>query len=187
MACHARTKNEGTIILNNLGNRKSIRMENYDYSQFGGYFVTICTHEKKCIFGSILGEKMHSNEYGSIVSEVWNSIPNHFDNVELDQFVVMPNHVHGIIFINKSIETRHAMPLRKFGKPIPSSLSTIVGSFKSAVSKSMHVHGYNDRKIWHRNYYEHIIRHEKELNEIRKYISNNPMQWAMDKENPYAL
>ena len=197
--------------------------------------MTICTYKRKCIFGEILDDEMKLSEFGKIVSKVWNAIPEHFENVELDQFVVMPNHVHGIIIINESNNVRawhanqsfvgtqginqtfvkaqgidqsfvrawHAMPLpkadimsvskadtmplQKFGKPISSSLSVIVGSFKSAVTKFMHVRGYNDRKIWHRNYYEHIIKKEKELNEIRKYIANNPASWAKDEENPNAL
>ncbi len=164
-----------------------MRLQGFDYSQAGAYFVTICAWQKECVFGDIVDVEMRLSEYGGIVNSFVQQIPEHFPNVEIDNYVVMPNHVHIIIMIR---DTRrgmacHAPTPRKFGKPIAKSLSTIIGSFKSAVTKQI-----NQKRnspgtpVWQRNYYEGIIRNEKELTEIRKYIHNNPLQRALDIEHP---
>jgi len=177
-------------------NRRSIRLKGYDYSQPGGYFVTACTHNLECLFGRIADEKWCPNDAGRVVAKCWNDIPKHFPHVKLVEFVVMPNHVHGVILImddvgeSHFVGARHAVPLQnavhqQFGKPISGSLSTIIRSFKSAVTKNINeMRQALGAKLWQRNYYEHIVRNEDELSRIREYIVNNPLKWELDRENP---
>jgi putative transposase len=169
--------------------RRSLRLEDYGYDQPGGYFVTTCTFGRENLFGEIQDGSMRLNQYGQIVRECLEAIPEHFDNAAVDQFVVMPNHVHSIVVI-MNVGARHAVPLtrgERFGKPMAKSLPTIVRSFKSATTKRI-----NDlsqtpgRPIWQRNYYEHVIRNKHSLHRIREYISNNPARWDFDRENPAA-
>ena len=145
--------------------RRSIRLKEYDYAQLGGYFVTLVTYHRDLLFGEIANVEMHLNGFGKIADECWRAIPDHFLNVKLGVYVIMPNHVHGIIVINEnaaatnsspSVGARHASPLPPHGVK-PKSIGAIVGSFKSAVTKRVgreHI----ATGIWQRNYYEHIIR-----------------------------
>ncbi|MEJ5245590.1 MAG: transposase [Bacteroidota bacterium] len=199
---------------------ESIRLPNYDYSQPSAYFITICTHNKIHYFGEITNGKMQLNEFGKIVEECWNKIPEHFMHVSLDYFVIMPNHFHGILIINneetqhavslqktnknksqcrdiacyvstksvddeKPVETQHAASLQKinqFGCLVSGSLPVIIRSFKSACTKQINtLRPATIPPIWQRNYYEHIIRNEKSLSEIRNYIQNNPLNWEQDE------
>ena len=175
-------------------NRRSIRLANWEYSWSGYYFVTICAAKGELLFGNIEDEKMILNDVGRIVGDVWNEIPKHFSGVELDVFVVMPNHVHGVIAIvdgrdgvensRDVVGARHASPLRPCGVA-PRSLGSIVGSFKSAVTKRVNENrGTPGVPVWQRNYYEHVIRDEGDLERIREYIANNPLRWALDEEKP---
>jgi len=166
--------------------RKSIRLKEYDYSQPGEYFVTICTKNHECIFGAIINDQMDLNERGRIVDQCWKGIPEHFPNVELDEYVVMPNHLHGIIVLHESVGTRHAVSLpERFGKPVSGSVSTIVRSFKSAVTKRINeMHLIGNAPLWQSRYYDRIIRSEKELQNIRDYIANNVLTWAFETEQP---
>ena len=176
--------------------RKSIRLQGYDYSQGGAYFVTIITHQRDCLFGEIVNEEMKLNDFGKIADEYWSAIPQHFPFVELGAYVIMPNHVHGIIVINDThknnllppiVGARHASPLLQKQLPPrgapPRSLGTIMGSFKSAVTKRIG-RKLNATGIWQRNYYEHIIRDEQDLKNKTDYIDANPMLWNDDDENP---
>jgi putative transposase len=166
--------------------RKTIRLKEFDYSRPGEYFITICTKDHEHAFGSIVNGQMDLNERGRIVDRCWKGIPEHFSNVELDEYIIMPNHVHGILILNDSVGTRHAVSLpERFGKPVPDSLSTIVRSFKSAVTKRINeMHLKDDVPTWQSKYYDHIIRSEKELQTIRDYIANNVITWVFDMENP---
>lgn len=164
-----------------IHHRRSIRLKEYDYSLEGAYFVTICTHQKECLFGDITDAKMHLNQYGSIVQACWGDLPSHYPHVYLDESIIMPNHMHVIILIGPSdggVGARHALPL----------LGTIVGSFKSAVARKVnllrHTPGY---PVWQRNYYEHIIRNDKSLEAIQVYIQANPLYWAKDPDNPASI
>jgi putative transposase len=175
----------------NQHQRHSIRLAEYDYTLPGAYFVTIVTHQREYIFGKIHETQVHLTPIGETALACWLGIPVHFHNVSLDEFVIMPNHIHGIIIINdvSSVGTRHASSLQKPSQhdkphgPKPNSLGAIIGNFKSAVSKRI-----NEQRtapgapVWQRNYYEHIIRDEKDLNSIRKYILENPMQWVEGDE-----
>ena len=173
---------------------ESTRLKNWDYTQTGCYFVTICTKNRKCYFGEIVDGKMKLSEIGKIAYENWIGIPDHFKNVELDEFVIMPNHLHAIIIIanvpsvetrHGSVETRHGVSLHvnnKFSQPISGSLSVTMNQFKASVKRLCNVKNYDF--TWQRNYYEHIIRDDGELNRIRKYITDNPANWELDENNP---
>jgi REP element-mobilizing transposase RayT len=172
--------------------RRSIRLKGYDYSEEGGYFVTICTHNRECLFGEIVEGEMRLNEIGKIVKEEWLRTPIIRENVEFDEFVIMPNHLHCILFIvNKrrgvwqytptKESTNISTPFRSPSKTI----GAIVRGFKSATTKRVNeIHKISGIPLWQRNYYEHIIRNEEDLNNIRTYIDENPTDWYYDKENP---
>lgn len=166
--------------------RHSIRLQNYDYSRPGTYYVTICARDRRCLFGYLEEGRMYLNKVSQFVVACWNEIPDHFPHAQMDAFVVMPNHVHGIIEILDSVGARHAVPLpRSFGKPRSGSLSTIIGSFKAAVTKRTNsIRNTPGDHVWQRNYYERIIRNHKELEQARQYIEENPTRWAEDTENP---
>jgi putative transposase len=179
-------KNEYTI--------KSARLKDYDYSQNGMYFVTICTKNREEYFGSIVNKEMILNEMGKIVDRFWQEIPTHFPFVNFDIYQIMPNHVHGIIEIlcDKHARRDEAMPRLYNGaypkmskiSPMAGSLSVILGSYKSIITKTIR------KKIpyilfaWQSRYYDRIIRNESELNRIREYIFNNPAKWKEDRNLP---
>ena len=158
-------------------------MKEYNYSQPGAYFVTIAAFQHECLFGEIIEQRNAMERiWQDNADECWRGVPEHFPNVELGAYVVMPNYVHGIIVIyeNKSLPSvgaQHAAPLQKPNVK-PGSLGAIVRSFKSAVTKRI-----GQKNIWQRNYYEHIIRNEKEWDKIHRYIESNPIHWESDSEN----
>ena len=158
-----------------IHHRRSIRLKDYDYSQDGYYFVTICVKHFVRYLGEIKNGEMGLSMIGKIVREYWNEIPYHFNNVMLDEMVIMPDHFHGIVIIDP-VRACHGMPLlQQFAKPKPKSLSMIVNHFKSAVKRWCNKNNFEYFQ-WQRNYYEHIIRDEKELYRIRQYIKNNPLE-----------
>jgi putative transposase len=152
---------------------KRNRLLGYDYSQEGWYFVTICTHNREDFFGGIKNGQMVPSEAGKIAERCWREIPSHFPGVELDEFVVMPNHIHLIV----SVGARHAWPPQKQEKPPYQRIPVVIGSFKSAVSKLAHSADPLGHFQWQRSYHDHIIRNDDSLNRIRIYIQNNPAQW----------
>jgi len=170
--------------------RRSIRLPEYDYAGAGAYFVTVCASGHGCLFGEVRDGIMVLNRIGEMARDCWSAIPHHFDDVVLDQFVVMPNHIHGIVVmcdggVSEATHMRatHASPLR--AGPPPRSLGAVVGSFKSAVTSRVNeLRGNAGCPVWQRNYFERVIRNERELAAIREYIANNPAKWAMDRENP---
>ena len=173
-----------------LHRHRSIRLRDYDYAHAGAYFITACTHARQCIFGEIIGGIMQLSDFGAAAQECWRAIPEHSPYVDLDAFIVMPNHVHGIVTI--TVGARHAVPLHNatsvpaaFGKPLAGSLATIVGSFKSATTKRVNeLRGTPAAPVWQRNYHEHVIRNDRDLDRIRQYITENPVRWADDEFNP---
>ena len=173
-----------------IQHRRSVRLRGWDYSGPGVYYITICTHRRECLFGEVLDGAMRLNQAGEMAEACWRAIPGHTQRIELDEWVVMPNHVHGIIVIlDTSVGARHAVPLREttevFGKPKPDSLSTVVRSFKSAVTKNInHFRDTPGSLLWQRSFYDHIVRTQPDLDQIRQYIDENPMKWHLDKENP---
>jgi putative transposase len=172
--------------------RQSTRLPGYDYSQEGAYFVTICTDKHQLLFGNVSNGVMLLNPYGEIAQTCWMEITQHFSNVELSAFVIMPNHLHGIlvtkdIFWNK--ELSHPINLSEiFGKPVSTSLPTIIRSYKSAVTRLINMRpGTKISTIWQRGYYEHVIRSEDDMFQIGQYILGNPAKWETDRENLYTI
>ncbi len=157
-----------------MDRRKLLRLPGFDYSQTGAYFVTVCTINRRCLFGEIVEGKLESSRSGKAVARCWNEIPNHFNGTALDGFVIMPNHVHGILLFPDGVGAV-ACPAR-CGRA--RTLQSVVGSFKSAASRQL------GTRIWQRNYWERVIRNEDELNRIRAYIDKNPLRWPSDPENP---
>jgi len=166
--------------------RKSIRSRDYDYSSEGMYFMTICTKARACLFGDIRDGEVQLNRFGKIMYECWNDLPNHYANVELDTYVIMPNHFHGIILLVNGIGSNSVANVGAGLKPAPTkchALPEIVRGFKTFSSRRINA----DRNtpgtsVWQRNYYERVIRHEEELFETRKYIQENSLKWELDPE-----
>ncbi len=170
--------------------RRSIRLQGYDYSQAGAYFVTVCTQNRKCLFGAVIDGEMLLNDCGKIAAECLDEIPKHFPHVEMDEFVVMPNHVHlVVVIVDGPVGATHASPLPQPPRgPQPRSIGSIIGSYKSAVTKRVNeIRDTRGAPIWQRNYYEHIIRDENELHRVRRYIESNPACWADDENNPLRV
>ncbi|MCG2720893.1 MAG: hypothetical protein L6290_02600 [Thermodesulfovibrionales bacterium] len=181
-----------------IHHRRSIRLKGHDYSQTGAYFVTVCSLNKECMFGEIKHGTAGLNEYGEMVMKCWNEIPGHFINVECDEFVVMPNHIHGVIFINNcrgevsspfSSDSDTIKFTQQGGETPPLlrkiTLGQIVAYFKYQTAKTINqIRNTLGTSIWQRNYYEHIIRDDRELQAIREYIRYNPLKWNDDEENP---
>ena len=218
-----------------IHHRRSIRLQGYDYSRAGWYFITICAQDRLHLFGEISNGEMILNDMGQVVSNCWLDLPNHYKNVVLDESVIMPNHFHGIVVFTDMVGENHtgldefgrnsvgaipvraipvrAIPVRAIHesplqetthrpntpkKPYLSrrsrstqpmdikqrrnmGLSKLVGRFKMVSSKQINIiRNTPGVPVWQRNYYEHIIRNEPELNRIREYIINNPLNWQKD-------
>jgi len=162
-----------------------MRLKGYDYSNPGAYFITVCTKDVECMFGEVVNGKVHLNGPGEIVKREWLKTFDMRKNLGLDEYVIMPNHFHGIVNIKCRGTARCAPTREQFGEPVSGSIPTIVRSFKSAVTKRINeIRGFPNSVVWQRNYYEHVIRNEFELNRIKEYIQNNPMKWHLDRENP---
>ncbi len=226
----------------NLPRRRAMRLRGYDYSQPGAYFVTICVQHRQCLFGAIIDGKMHLNEIGEIVVECWNRIPQHFSSVEIGEYVIMPNHIHGIIAwdiaevrspnpqenakkrrgevtspslgknaearspnpqenarkrrgevtspsLGKNAEARSPNPQenarKRRGEVTSPSLGKIVAYFKYQSTKHINQHHNTPgTRIWQRNYHDHIIRDDIDLQRLREYIQNNPRKWELDQLHP---
>jgi len=156
------------------------RLAGYDYSKNGCYYVTICTKDKIHFFGEVIDGKVVLSGIGKAAESFWNDIPVHFPFVRLDEYIIMPNHVHGIIVIDRDVGKCHGMSPNKFSSPVAGSLSTIINHFKGAVKRWT-----NKQDVgfyWQTRFYEHIVRSEDSLNKIRKYIRNNPSNWEQDDE-----
>jgi putative transposase len=183
-----------------IHNRHSIRLPGYDYSQAGAYFITICTHNHECLFGDIFvgagsepapteRAQMQLNEYGEIVKNTWEDLVNHVGNIELGEFVIMPNHIHGIIIIAGKVSIGSRF-VGAGSEPAPTTttkhkqhaLPEIVRQLKTFSARRINKkRGTPGMPVWQRNYYEHVIRNDKSYDEIACYINNNPMQWEMDQ------
>lgn len=176
--------------------RRSIRLKDYDYSSEGCYFITLCTQKREFLFGDIEDGKMILNEYGKIVDLIWNKLPERYP-IEIDGYVVMPNHFHGIVNIKNREEVSknkvgaiHVSTLLKLPQRSAAEIKNrrimilpkVIGYFKMNSAKQINkLRNASVISIWQRNYFERVIRDEKELNRIRLYIQNNPGQWQDDK------
>ncbi len=168
-----------------LKNRKSVRIKEYDYSQPGYYYITICTHQREQPLGKIINGQIELSNFGVIIKEELNKTENLRSNIKIDYYQVMPNHIHLILIIDKKLEdTARRVPTEAFGVPVQGSLSTIIRSFKSACSKRINeLRKTPGSQVWQSLFFEHIIRNDKELYEIRKYIEFNPLNWEDDEYN----
>ena len=157
--------------------RKITRLPFYDYSQPGAYFVTIITYHRLRLFSDITNGTVALTRRGQIVDQVWNDLVHHYQNLELDEYVIMPNHIHGII---RLLETDHAPDSRDLQKP--THLPEIIRLFKSFSARMINEEfGSTGLAFWQRNYYEHIIRNDEDFNRIRGYIIANPVTWFTDE------
>jgi REP element-mobilizing transposase RayT len=168
--------------------RRSIRAGAYDYTEPGAYFITICSHRREPLFGCAENHEMVPNAFGRIVYEEWLKTAQIRPNVAVDAFVVMPNHMHGILYILERLEagswaTGPVAPTGERDRRLwNDSLGSIVGQFKSAAAKRINpLRGVTGVPVWQRNYYEHIIRSDRSLDRIRNYIAANPARWAEDR------
>ena len=210
-------------------NRQSVRLRDFDYSQHGVYFVTICTKNHECYFGEIIDNVVHLNPSGDMIQSIWNELPQYYNGIEVDEFILMPNHIHGIIKILDSRDIGQAnadsgQVCRKSGQaqgPAPTGMNDIVGAtprgcpgtprgcpvtprgcpfslpdvvhrFKTLTTRR-YINGVIEqgwmpffKRLWQRNYYEHVIRNETELSRIREYIRNNPLKGNHEEEGVFS-
>jgi len=182
----------------NQYHRRSIRLKDYDYSSPGAYFVTMVAKGYKCVFGKMIDNEMHLDSLGKIVENCWLQIPEHFLGVDVEVFIVMPNHIHGIVSIREYDRrgTIYRVPTmgdntrttddrtstkEVFGQPVVGSIPTIIRTYKASVSRLARKE-LGMLNIWQRNYYEHIIHDQSDLDSITNYILSNPDHWSDDPE-----
>jgi putative transposase len=170
--------------------RRSIRLPGFDYSRPGNYFITICADERRCIFGRIDKSVTVLTGIGEVVNKCWREIPQHFPGVEIESYIVMPNHLHGILgiaakFSNAFSQASLVQTAESFGKPVGKSVPTIIRSFKAAVTKRVRESGLlAGDPVWQRGYFERVLRDGREFVNATDYIIKNPSRWAFDEENP---
>lgn len=168
--------------------RRSVRLKNYDYAQAGAYFVTVCTQSRTCLFGEIVANEMRLNDLGRIVAEEWVKSADIRSEIEMDSWVVMPNHLHGVVILDDPRAHGRAPQHRSSCQELvraPRSLGSFVAGFKSAATLRINeIHRTPGAKVWQRSYWERVVRSETELNLIREYIQNNPAQWELDTLHP---
>jgi putative transposase len=156
--------------------RKNTRLRNYDYSTPGMYFVTLCTTDRKATFGNVIEGMMQPSKLGTLAAGCWQAIPQHATGVALDCYVVMPNHIHGLLYLAPD-----TAQMQRAG----AGLSAVISLYKAAVSREANVRGYSFTKpLWQRGFYDHVVRDDSDLYRIRDYIMTNPMRWELDRENP---
>jgi putative transposase len=143
--------------------RKPLRLAGHDYSRPGAYFITLVTIDRQCVFGEVVESSVRLSRTGEIIAATWRDIPAHYAKVTLDEFVVMPNHLHGVLIFDS--DNRHPLP-------------AVIGAFKRLSARTAGL------PVWQRSYHDRVVRGEEELARIREYVANNPAQWAMDEENP---
>ena len=153
--------------------RKPLRIREFDYASENLYLVTVCTHERRCFLGQIVGETLNASTFGRVVAKQVDLLSARLAGVQVDAFVVMPNHVHVIVALERA---RQASPLR---------LGTVMGSFKSGSAREINaLRGTPGEGVWQRGYHDHVIRDESDLLRVREYVETNPIRWALDPENP---
>ena len=178
-------------ITSALPQRKNIRLRGYDYAVVGAYFITLCSHDKKHIFGQIRDNIMHLSVFGKIVAEEWQRSGLIRKEVALDEFVVMPNHFHGIViimneFLVSMVEDESSAAMETGDPPIapttlkPKSLGALIAGFKQAVTLRLRAAGFSGQ-VWQRGYYDHVIRNDHDYNATKAYIIDNPLNWDRDR------
>jgi len=173
------------LFMESKRQRKQYRLNCYDYSQSGAYFITICTFEKICLFGNVINSKMILNNIGEIAQNEWHHSSKIRSEIRLNEFIIMPNHIHGIIIID-SVGATGGRPKTPYSSgPHKRSLGSFVAGYKSSVTKHINfIRRTSNRYIWQRNFYDHIIRDNNDLKRTRQYIIDNPIQWKFDRNHP---
>jgi putative transposase len=165
--------------------RCSLRLKGYDYGGYGAYFVTICVTKRKCSLGSVVNGIFQLSKYGKIAADSWKWLQDHYSFVKLDEWVIMPNHLHGIVVLGDSWSES---PSDLMGRIRSKPLGRLIGAFKTVSTKKINViRQMEGVPFWQRNFYDHVIRDEDSLNRIREYIVTNPQRWELDRENPRAI
>jgi REP element-mobilizing transposase RayT len=170
--------------------RRSIRLKEYDYTQPGAYFITLVTYQRSYLFGKIVNGVIQLSPMGQIADEHWREIPDHFPQAKLGTYVIMPNHVHGIIILKapgrgttvSCPDLERPTTHEQFQRPVAGSIPTIIRSYKASVTYRIQKE-LNSTGIWQRNYYEHIIRNDQDYNRIHRYIETNASNWDRDDQN----
>ena len=182
--------------------RQSIRLKGYDYSRSGFYFITICCYQRECLFGKITDGQIKLNNFGELVKQEWLKSAEIRKEIELGEFVIMPNHFHAIVIIDRNAGTmnlgangrstlqkiNHSSEIQSSKQAIsmkPKSLSSLIAGFKSATTKKINmIRETPQNPVWQRNYYDNIIRNDESLDKIREYVQNNPLSWENDQLHP---
>ena len=188
--------------------RRSIRLKGYDYTSPGAYFVTICVQDRACVLGHVVAGNVRLSAWGKIAAEKWSWLERQYPYVTQDEWVVMPNHLHGILVIEDNSDLEHdsrgddsRLRRRDDSRIVPTTritptqtapmqtkrkpLGRLIGAFKTVSTKQINLERDTPgARFWQRNYYEHIVRNRRELNAIRAYIRNNPRKWALDRDHP---
>ncbi|MFH1321660.1 MAG: transposase [Bacteroidota bacterium] len=180
-----------------IHNRKSLRLKGFDYSRPGAYSITLCTQNRECLFGEIMNNEMIYNEYGLIVKQEWIKSEEIRNEIKLDVYQIMPNHLHAIVWIinvGDDIYCRDKRPFiptinkpgtKQIPKMRPRSLSSLMAGFESSATKKINqLRSSPGCKVWQYNFYDHIIRNKQELYRIGQYIIDNPKNWKNDEHNP---
>jgi REP element-mobilizing transposase RayT len=156
--------------------RRALRLKGYDYAQAGAYFVTICVRDRTCLFGNVVGGEMRVNDFGRLLDAAWRALPHHYPHVDLDRFVVMPNHFHGIVVLRPVEDCRGEIRAgERHGLP------EIVRAFETFSARRINeFRGTHGVPVWQRNYYEHVIRDEADYRRIAEYVAENPRRWSED-------
>ena len=170
-----------------LSQRRSLRLQGYDYAKAGAYFVTVVTQDRLCLFGEIVDGGARLNQAGRLVADTWQWLETRYPSVLLDEYVVMPNHVHGLLVIagegGDAGDSRIA-PTGEGGAG-RKDLGSLIGAFKTVAAKRINVaRGAPGRRLWQRNFYDRVVRSEEDMNHIRSYIRDNPLRWDLDAEIP---
>lgn len=174
--------------------RRSLRLDGYDYAQAGAYSITLCTQGRACMFGQVVDGAMRLNDAGELAARLWRDLPARFSGLDVDAFVVMPNHLHGILVLSDvGAPLVGALAKDRAATRAAPTIGRIVGGFKSSFTVA-YIRSVRrgrlpafHRRVWQRNYYEHIIRDEPDLARVRRYIEENPLRWEFDRENPLRV
>ena len=185
---HSVRKYEFIIMRHSEPGRRSTRLKDHDYSTPGAYFITVCTQDRLLLFGRVIDGKMAANRLGSVVEGCWIRLPDHYDNVILDAFVLMPNHIHGVVIIQEErtvVGAGFKPALSVDVSPKRHALPEIVRAFKTFSARKINeMRASPGSPVWQRGFYEHVIRNEDELDKVRTYIMDNPSKWSEDIDNP---
>jgi len=175
-----------------IHHRRSLRLQGYDYSKEGAYFVTVCTRNRKCLFGNITDKEMTLNDAGRMIRSIWQEFPERFPNIDVDKFIIMPNHIHAVFVIICTGTGKSEPCVHNHDGPngtLPDTVGRILQAYKSITTdeyiKGVRQWGWEpfNRKLWQRGYWDHIIRDEKDYNRIWEYIHDNPANWQNDPLN----